>query len=50
MKQKLRDFHADTVFEIDSYQKPFRRDRKENGGGGILIYAQNGVLTLKMSI
>ena len=39
---KLRDFHADTVFDIDGYQKPFWRDHKENGGGGILIYAQNG--------
>ena len=29
--------------KIVSYQKPFRRDRKENGGGGISIYAQNGV-------
>ena len=29
---KLRNFHPVTVYEIDGYQKPFRRDRKENEG------------------
>ena len=40
---KLQSFHPDTIYEIDGYQKPFRRDRTENQGGGILLYAENGV-------
>ena len=40
---KLQNFHPDAMYEIEGYQKPFRRDRKENQGGGILIYVENGV-------
>ena len=40
---KLQSFHPDNIYEIDGYQKPFRRDRKEKQGGGILLYAKNGV-------
>ena len=40
---KLQSFHPDNIYEIDGYQKPFRRDRKEKQGGGILLYAENGV-------
>ena len=40
---KLQNFHPDVMYEIEGYQKPFRRDRKENQGGGILIYVENGV-------
>ena len=40
---KLLNFHPVTINEIDAYQKPFRRDRKENEGGDILVYVKNGV-------
>lgn len=34
---KLSHVHPDTAFDINGYQKPFRRDRPENAGGGILM-------------
>ena len=40
---KLQNFHPVTIYEIDGYQKPFRKDRKEKEGGGILVYVKNGV-------
>ena len=35
--------HPDALFHIDGYQKPFRRDRTENAGGGLLVYVKDGV-------
>ena len=40
---KLQNFHPDNIYEINGYQKPFRRDRQKNQGGGILLYVENGV-------
>ena len=40
---KLNDFHPGPFFEINGYQKPLRRDRGENAGGGLMIYVKNGV-------
>ena len=40
---KLNDIHRDSAFEIQGYQKPFRRDRKSNMGGGLLVYVKDGV-------
>ena len=40
---KLSQVHPDAAFEITGYQKPFRRDRPENTGGGLLVYIKNGV-------
>ena len=31
------------------YQKPFRRDRAENAGGGILVYVKEGVCCSRRS-
>lgn len=39
---KLSDYHADSVFEINGYQKPFRKDRTSNGGG-LLVYIKDGI-------
>ena len=39
---KLNDYHADSVFEIIGYQKPFRKDRTSNGGG-LLVYVKDGI-------
>ena len=46
---KLRDYHPDAIFEVDGFQKTFRRDRKENGGGGILLYVKNDVCCKRRS-
>ena len=32
-----------SAFEINGYQKPFRRDRELNSGGGLLVYVMDGV-------
>ena len=40
---KLKDYHPDSVFLIDGYQKPIRKDRLE-GGGGIIVYIKEGVV------
>ena len=40
---KLKDIHVDSFFEVAGYQKPFRRDRIQNGGGGLLVYVKNEV-------
>ena len=40
---KLNNIHPDSPFHINGFQKPFRRDRKENAGGGILVYVKEGV-------
>ena len=39
----LNNIHPDSPFYINGFQKPFRRDRKENAGGGILVYVKEGV-------
>ena len=40
---KLSSLHPDAAFEISGFQKPFRRDRPDNAGGGLLVYVRNGV-------
>ena len=40
---KLSQIHPDAAFEITGYQKPFKRDRPENTGGGLLVYIKNCV-------
>ena len=40
---KLNAFHPDTAFEINGFQAPFRRDRKINSRGGLLVYVKDGV-------
>ena len=40
---KLKEIHSDSFFEVNGYQKPFRRDRRQNGGGGLLVYVKNEV-------
>lgn len=40
---KLKDVHPGSFLEINGYQKPFRRDRKQNAGGGLLVFVKNGV-------
>ena len=40
---KLKEIHSDSFFEVNGYQKPFRRDRRQNGGGRLLVYVKNEV-------
>ena len=40
---KLHAAHPDSAFMIDGFQKPFRKDRGVNAGGGLLVYAKEGV-------
>ena len=40
---KLNGIHPESVFKINGYQTPYRRDRKTNSGGGLLVYIKNGV-------
>ena len=42
-ESKLNTNHPDSAFEINGYQKPFRRDRELNSGGGLLVYVMDGV-------
>ena len=37
---KLRDIHPTESFAINGFHSPFRRDREENRGGGILVYVR----------
>lgn len=46
---KLNEVHPDAPFEIDGFQKPFRRDRTENAGGGLLVYVKEGVCCSRRS-
>ena len=46
---KLNDIHPDSAFEIQGYQKPFRRDRKSNMGSGLLVYVKDGVCCRRRS-
>ena len=42
-ESKLSSFHPDSGFLINGFQIPFRRDRQENAGGGVLVYVKDGV-------
>ena len=40
---KLNVTHPDSIFEINGFQKPFRKDRETNSGGGLLVYVKEGI-------
>jgi len=40
---KLNDTHITETFSVNGYQRPLRRDRNENRGGGILVYVKDGI-------
>ena len=40
---KLNATHPDSIFEINGFQKPFRKDRETNSGGGLLVYVKEGI-------
>ncbi|MCG8034833.1 MAG: hypothetical protein JAZ03_22035 [Candidatus Thiodiazotropha taylori] len=43
---KLSDLHPDSVFEVNEFQKPFRKDRGSNGGG-LLVYVKTGISCIR---
>ena len=40
---KLNVIHPDSVFEVNGFQKPFRRDWKANSGVGLLVYIKDSI-------
>ena len=40
---KLKDHKITSMFHVDGYQTPFRKDNDSNGGGGIMVYVKNGI-------
>ena len=40
---KLNAIHPDSAFEVNGFQKPFRRDGETNSGDGLLVYVKNGI-------
>ena len=40
---KLNVIHPDSAFEINGFQKPFRKDRIINSGGGLIVYVKEGI-------
>ena len=40
---QLKSHKLTSCFNIDGFQKPFRKDNDSNGSGGIVVYVQNGI-------
>ena len=40
---KLNAMHLESFLQVTGFQKPFRRDREINYGGGLLVYVKNGI-------
>ena len=40
---KLNVIHPDSAFEINGFQKPLRKDRFINSGGGLIVYVKEGI-------
>ena len=41
---KLKKHQISSVFKINGFQLPFRKDNNDNGGGGIIVYVREGIL------
>ena len=44
---KLNAIHPDSSYEINGFQKPCRRDRELNSGGGLIVYVKEGIQTCR---
>ena len=40
---KLKDHKLNSMFQIEGFQDPYRKDNDLNGGGGIIVYVRNGI-------
>ena len=38
---KLKEHKFTSMFHVEGYQTPFRKDNYSNGGGGIIVYVKN---------
>ena len=40
---KLKDHKLNSMFQIEGFQDPYRKDNDLNGDGGIIVYVRNGI-------
>ncbi|MEW8547727.1 MAG: endonuclease/exonuclease/phosphatase family protein, partial [Candidatus Thiodiazotropha sp.] len=40
---KLKEHKLTSMFNVEGYQTPFRKDNCSNGGGGIMVYVRNDI-------
>ena len=40
---KPKDHKSSSIFHVEGFQAPFRKDNCSNGGGGIMVYVRNGI-------
>ena len=43
-ESKLKECHLESVFCIEGFQNPIRKDRLEDGGGRIIVYVKEGMI------
>ena len=41
---KLKSHKINSIFKVNCFQSPFRKDNNDNGGGGIIVYVREGIL------
>ena len=41
---KLKSHKINSIFKVNGFQSPFRKDNNDNGGGGIIVYVREGIL------
>ena len=46
---QLNAIYLDSAFEINGFQKPFRRYREINTGGVLLVYVKEGICVIRRS-
>ena len=39
----MKDHKSTSMFHVEGFQTPFRKDNESNGGGGIVVYVRNGI-------
>ena len=42
-ESKLKKHKINSVFKINGFQLPFRKDNNDNGGGGIIVYVRESI-------
>ena len=40
---KLKEHKLTSMFQVEGYRTPFRKDNYSNGGGGIIVYVRNDI-------
>ena len=39
----MKDYNSTSMFHVEGFQTPFRKDNESNGGWGIMVYVRNGI-------